>query len=290
MSTRSPSITIGVPAYNASKFLAACLDSLLAQDHGDFILLIADNASSDGTDEICRRYAALDRRVRHHRHSRNIGMYGNMNFLLRSATTPYVKLANADDFWAPTMVSDALRVLEADPEVELAYPMMTLVNEAGVPIQDYEHRLHVMDPDPAVRFKRVLSEIGLVSQLMGVMRTATVRRMRPLRNIPGEDIPFVAEISLYGRIFQTSRHDYLRRMHRDSSSFDRVSDQHQARHVLAAGATGIHLSTWRIQAGLLSRILRSPVRPSVKAHLLAHVGRRIVWNRRALGRELIFRG
>jgi len=287
MSTHNPCITIGVPVYNARGFLAICLDSLLAQEHRDFVLLIADNASTDGTDEVGRRYAAMDRRVRYHRHSRNIGMYGNMNFLLRAATTPYVKLANADDFWAPTMVSESLRVLESDPAIELAYPMMTLVNESGVAIQQYERRLHLVESDPAIRFRRVLTEIGLVSQLMGVMRTATVQRMRPLRNIPGEDVPFVAELSLYGKIFQTNHYGYFRRMHRDSSSFDRTSEAHQVRHVLEAGATGVRYSTWRTHVGLLPRILHSPVRRVVKARLVTYVGRRIIWDRRVLGHELI---
>ena len=48
-------VSIAVPAYNCEKYIAQSLDSLLGQTYGDFELVISDNASSDGTEEICRR-------------------------------------------------------------------------------------------------------------------------------------------------------------------------------------------------------------------------------------------
>ena len=95
-------MTIGVPVYNGERFLAECLDSLLSQTYRGFILLISDNASTDSTEEICQRYVKADSRVRYHRNETNIGLYGNFNLLLRMVRTRYVKLASADDFWAPT--------------------------------------------------------------------------------------------------------------------------------------------------------------------------------------------
>jgi glycosyltransferase involved in cell wall biosynthesis len=50
-------IAIGLPVYNGARYLAAAIDSILAQSYGDFDLLISDNASTDGTEEICRNYA-----------------------------------------------------------------------------------------------------------------------------------------------------------------------------------------------------------------------------------------
>lgn len=283
-------MTIGVPAYNAARYLAECLDSLLAQDHRDFVVIVADNASSDATGDIARRYAAADGRIRYHRHDRNIGMYGNMDFLLRSAATPYVKLANADDFWSPQMLGDSLQVLESDPAVALAYPMMTLVDESGVESHRYSRRLHLVEPDPVSRFRRALDEIGLVSQLMGVMRTETVKKMRRLRNVPGEDVPFVCEMSLYGKVFQTDAYQYFRRMHPESSSFERKSRDHQTRYVLESGASLARYTAWRLNVGLLSRVIASPLPLLSKGHLVGFVARHMIRQRRELGEELLHRG
>jgi len=60
----------GVRSLTAKRYLAATLDSLLNQTIDDFVVLVGDNASTDGTAEIIHAYAARDRRVRHVRHPR----------------------------------------------------------------------------------------------------------------------------------------------------------------------------------------------------------------------------
>ena len=57
-SRSAPSVIIGLPVYNASRYLGIALDSLLGQTFEDFELLISDNASTDETEEICRAAVA----------------------------------------------------------------------------------------------------------------------------------------------------------------------------------------------------------------------------------------
>jgi glycosyltransferase involved in cell wall biosynthesis len=59
-----PRVSIGLPVYNGETFLAAAIDSLLAQTFRDFELIISDNASTDGTEAICRDRASRDARIR----------------------------------------------------------------------------------------------------------------------------------------------------------------------------------------------------------------------------------
>ena len=72
-----PRLTIGLPVYNGEQFLSEALDALLGQTYEDFELIVADNASTDGTAEIGRRYAEQDSRIRYIRHERNIGLIAN---------------------------------------------------------------------------------------------------------------------------------------------------------------------------------------------------------------------
>jgi glycosyltransferase involved in cell wall biosynthesis len=60
-----PIVSVGVPVYNGEKYLAATLDTLLAQSLEDLEVVISDNASTDRTAEICRRYVGKDQRVRY---------------------------------------------------------------------------------------------------------------------------------------------------------------------------------------------------------------------------------
>ena len=68
-----PMLSVGVPVYNAERFLAKALDSILSQTFTDFELLLSDNASTDSTDAICREYAARDGRIRYSRNPTNLG-------------------------------------------------------------------------------------------------------------------------------------------------------------------------------------------------------------------------
>ena len=280
-----PLVTIGVPVYNGERFLAQCLDSLLSQTFRDYTLLISDNASTDSTAEICKRYVRSDTRVRYHRNDINIGLYGNFNFLLRSARTRYVKLASADDFWAPAMLGDAVKAMERDPSLVLCCPKAVLVDKDGREIRRYETSLHLIEDDPVVRFTRVLTEIGLVNQLMGVMRTDMVRSALQLMNEPGADTVFLAELSLYGKTMEIPEYQYFRRFHEESSSWDH-SGAHQIKRVFREGTRRMGIVAWKWHLGLIQRLFHSPLKLVPKLKLLLFLGRRIMWDRATLLREL----
>jgi len=278
-------VTIAVPVYNGERFLGQCLDSLLAQTYRDFVLLISDNASTDGTRQICERYVRRDSRVRYHRNLVNIGLYGNFNLLLRLVRTPYVKLASADDFWAPAMLADAMEEMQRDPALVLCHPRAVLVDEDGREIRRYEKSMQLMDDDPATRFKRVFTELGLVNQLMGVMRIDAVRAMRPLMKQPAADSVFVAELSLHGKILELPKYQYFRRFHEQCSSWDRKSESHQVKLVSSGATRSIRLATWKYHWGLMHRLFHSPLPLGAKLKLLGFLAKRAAWDRSELLRE-----
>jgi glycosyltransferase involved in cell wall biosynthesis len=115
--------------------------------------VISDNASTDRTREICEDYVKADSRVRYHRNAVNIGLYANFNLLLGLVRTPYVKLASADDFWAPTMLADAMGEMQSDPSLVLCHPRAVLVDEDGRESRRYEKALQLTDDDPCARFQ-----------------------------------------------------------------------------------------------------------------------------------------
>lgn len=279
-------MTIGVPVYNGARYLRQCLDSLLAQTFADFTLLISDNASTDATKEIAESYVRLDARVRYHRHAANVGMYGNYEFLMRSAGTRYLKIANADDFWAPEMIAEAVHRLEEDPSIALCYPLMTKVDADGNPTDQYDYRLHLMEDDATVRFRRVLTEIRLINHLTGVVRTAAAQRTVPIPRMTGFDRILVAELALHGKICQVDEYHYFRRFHEQASSHLRDSEAHQVAYVLPAGAKALRFEAWREHFELLRRAAASPVGAGAKVRVAAWLLRRAAWDRQRLGREL----
>src|SRR5260370_35870186 len=98
----TPQVSIGLGVYNGEPFLKDTLDSILAQTFEDFELIISDNASSDHTEEICRNYAARDRRIKYSRNPVNLGLYTNLNEVFRRSFGQYFRWSAADDLFEPT--------------------------------------------------------------------------------------------------------------------------------------------------------------------------------------------
>lgn len=94
-------LSVALPVYNGADFLEAAIASVLAQTARDFELVISDNASSDATPEIARRFAARDSRVRHCRSETFLPQAGNVNRSVELCAHEWVKLFCHDDLMTP---------------------------------------------------------------------------------------------------------------------------------------------------------------------------------------------
>ena len=100
-----------MPVYNGERYIREALDSLLAQTHAAFELIISDNASTDGTEAICQAYALSDPRVRYFRQTKNLGASANFRIVLGEAKSKYFMWAASDDAWDPGWISEMLEAI-----------------------------------------------------------------------------------------------------------------------------------------------------------------------------------
>ena len=104
-------ISVIIPVYNAEPFLAACLDSVLAQTHQDLEVLMINDGSTDGSGAICDRYAAADGRIRVI-HQENGGVSRARNRGLELATGELVSFIDSDDTMEPEMYELLVRIMQ----------------------------------------------------------------------------------------------------------------------------------------------------------------------------------
>lgn len=109
-------ISLIVPIYNAQAFLPRCLDSIMNQIHRDFECILIDDGSTDNSYSICQSYAKTDNRVKLF-HKENGGVASARNLGLAYATGDYVCWIDADDYVAPSYLSDLARSLSLDPDL-----------------------------------------------------------------------------------------------------------------------------------------------------------------------------
>lgn len=93
----TPEISVIVPVYKVERYLAQCIDSILAQTFTDFELLLIDDGSPDRCGEICDEYARKDSRVRVF-HQENAGLSCARNTGLANSTGKYVTYIDSDDY------------------------------------------------------------------------------------------------------------------------------------------------------------------------------------------------
>jgi len=127
----APLVAVVVPVFDGAAFLPGCIESVLAQKYPNWVLIIADNASTDGSSKIAVDAAARDPRVRVRRHDDHLGMLDNWNRGLADvpAEAVYVKQLNVDDRLRPDCLARLVEVAEAHPEVGVvsAYVMLGAV-------------------------------------------------------------------------------------------------------------------------------------------------------------------
>jgi glycosyltransferase involved in cell wall biosynthesis len=201
MSRVEPLVSIGLPVFNGERTVGTAARSVLAQDHAHLELVISDNASDDGTEEICRELAAADERVRYVRQPENIGLLRNFYAVLHEARGTYFKWIGDDDWLTPTYVRRCVEVLDDDPLLILVTTQQGHVGPGGDVRSTGYDREELRSPRPLERFKEmlyVLSESHIdLDPLYGMMRPGPVA-MLPRPVMVNEDQVFAGRLALAG--------------------------------------------------------------------------------------------
>ena len=206
-------VSIGLPVFNGEQFLVHAIESLLNQTYRNIELIISDNASTDATPDICKRYASLDSRVRYSRLPTNIGGVPNAVRVFSLASAPYFMWAAHDDIWQPTYVEKCVRRLDADPGAVLACSEMAIIDESGA-VQRLEETDHRTDsPRPSDRLREFTDIYAVSDASYGVTRTDALRQTRLYPLHPGADKILLAELALRGRFIRLPEYLYMRRIH-----------------------------------------------------------------------------
>lgn len=99
-----PRISVIIPIFNCEQFLAACLESVLAQTFKDFEVICVDDATPDNSVQIVEDYMARDERIRLIRHEKNLGLGGARNTGMKAARADFIASVDSDDTMKPRML------------------------------------------------------------------------------------------------------------------------------------------------------------------------------------------
>ncbi|MBL0278461.1 MAG: glycosyltransferase family 2 protein [Anaeromyxobacter sp.] len=206
--TAAAPLSVCLTTYRRAGVVGRTIRSILGQDFGDFELIISDNASPDGTEEICREFARQDPRVRYFRNPTNIGMPGNLNAAIQRASAPLVANLHDGDEFSPSLLRRWKEALGAHPDAAFTFCQMDRLDEAGQVMgrlaPDFPERL-----EPRELVERMLSPLHCLSS--PVWGTVMARREAYLRNgLFDPRHSFFADVAMWMRLNMTAPVVYVR--------------------------------------------------------------------------------
>ena len=129
----SPTISVIMPTYNSALFVEASVRSVLAQTRSNLELLLIDDGSTDGTDEVTARLAAEDSRIKLLRTPSNGGAAEARNVGIMAARGRYIAFCDSDDLWNPHKLARQIALMERNGWA-FTYTAYDKIDEAGRPL------------------------------------------------------------------------------------------------------------------------------------------------------------
>lgn len=124
----APVVSVIMPAYNAEKFIEEAISSVLAQSVSNWELIVIDDGSQDGTQQIVADFTRKDPRVRLMVNEENMGVAKSRNRGLDVCCGEYVALLDSDDYWQPNMLEKMIACAQST-QADIIYCSYAIVDE-----------------------------------------------------------------------------------------------------------------------------------------------------------------
>lgn len=263
-----PVVSIGIPIYNEERFLEETLLSLRNQDYPNLEIVISDNASIDGTAGICRRHAAEDSRIRVETSQTNRGATANFQRVLDLAQGEYFMWASGHDLWSPNLITECVRLLEANTDACIAFGSSNWIDADGQPLKLAYGWTDTRGLSDIARFFSVFW--GNMHPILGVIRLSTLRDSGDMPAIVGGDLVLLARLSLKGHFLHARHASWSRREFRNEASYSDKLKRYKSSNVgLAKTSFQKRFPLLALPVALTRTVLQSNIRTLDKLVMLA---------------------
>lgn len=286
----TPLVSIGLPVFNGEAFLDEAIRAAMTQSFEDFELMLCDNASTDGTREICAEWSAKDARIRWARSEVHTGAASNFNRSFGLARGQYFRWAAHDDLTEPTYLERCVDLLRNDNSIVLAHSQMIEIDEQGRktrdldwPIKDASHS------DPAKRFAGAIALDHGCFDVFGLIRKSALAKTRLIAPYLGSDRVLLAELALQGRLVRDENVLFQSREHPQRSI--RMRSDAAREQWFAAGRPNTKFRpNWRRLAAVRDAVKQADLGFGLRMRCQAEIAKWSLKQRGSLYREVVGRG
>jgi glycosyltransferase involved in cell wall biosynthesis len=271
----SGGVVLGMTLYNNARHLPEAIESLLAQTHRDFTLILLDDASADETETVARAYAAQDSRIRYFRHDSRQAMIATWRDVVQIAarecpSAEYFAWVSDHDRWHPRWLERLLGELDGDPDAVIAYPITRRIGQTGAELDKGPRLFDTIGcGDMRARWRHMChAAVGAGDMVYGLMRIEALTKAGVFRRVLRPDRLLVAELILFGGVRQVPEALWFRR-ESNGASVDRQ------RHTLVLAGDEpkwFHTPPWFQHAVMLWEQYAKPEHPPLPISRMAWRG------------------
>lgn len=200
-----PRVSVCLLTYKRAHVLPQTLETLLAQDHSDFELIINDDRSPDETEDVCREFARRDSRIRYFKNPDNLRYANNQNAAILRASCEHVGIVHDSDLYEPQLLSRWTQALVDHPSAAVAFSAARQMNLARQIVGEFTHPFGPL-VDGRTLFDDMLGRSD--SPIFGIVM---VRRSRVLQVGPFDPrLPTLADVDMWLRLLLRYDAAYVR--------------------------------------------------------------------------------
>jgi glycosyltransferase involved in cell wall biosynthesis len=225
-------VTIGIPVYNEARFIRETLESVIIQET---TVIVADNASTDGTSEICQEYADKGF-IKYVRHAKNKGAHANGFFVISKATTPYFMWMGGHDILVPRYAERLLSVMESKGDCVLCgandYEFIDADSHTIRTKRNFRYGFCLRSANAFIRTAYYITSSDFNGILLGGLYRLTALKEYLFKHgeeepCEGQDVVMLARLLTRNKIYCSNSIPcgYKMRMHRSMESFYTMSQR-----------------------------------------------------------------
>lgn len=200
-----PLVSIGLFVFNGEDGLEKALDSLIEQDYPNLEIVISDNASTDATPDICRRYMHKDPRIKYTRSNKNLGPLWNGIQVFKQSSGKYFMWAAHDDQREKSFISSCVLKMEQCPDAVLCHSHTASYVEGRTErlcvgnLNSFEGVTGLVE-----RYRETLKHFPTTA-IYGLYRSSAMRKTRLNEKLLATDLAFIQELSIHGNFVQVPK-------------------------------------------------------------------------------------
>jgi glycosyltransferase involved in cell wall biosynthesis len=146
-------VAVCIGTYNQAQYLRECIESVVAQTHSIREIWVSDDASTDETPEVMREICKLSTKIHYYRQPQNLGIAGNLSWVLSQPVTDFIVRVDSDDRLEPLYVATLVDLMLKYPQAGYAHCNLYEIDGRGVRTRMRRlHRPAVYEgPEDAIR-------------------------------------------------------------------------------------------------------------------------------------------